>query len=127
MSHLLGFRATRVGRDVDAAGPDDVIVSGDERDCSHPRPVADEPAVQEFELFVALESSPARIGDRGVPVIDLEDSVDELGAGWSRSVRVPPLDRRESSAIRGKRATWLVDRSRSAPKYGSSTAVANDS
>ena len=67
--------------------------------------------MQELELFSTLEGRPSRIHDRGVPIVDLEDSVDELGAGWSRSVRVPPLDSRQSSAIRGKGATRLVDRS----------------
>ena len=101
-----------------ATRPDDVIMPWDVGDRSESGPVADQPAVEQVELLVALENHPSRIGDRSVPVIDLEDGLDELSTRWTSSVRVPPRASHEAGVVGGQGPIGFIDRPEQSPELG---------
>ncbi len=99
-------------------GSHDVVVSGDERDCSEPGPIADEPALEKVDLLVAFEECACRVRDRGIPVVDLEDGVDEFSAGWSSAMLVPPRESEQAGSVCGRGARRLFDRSQERAQVG---------
>lgn len=68
---------------------------------------------------MAFEECSSGILDRGIPIIDLEDRLDEFGARRSVAMFVPPGQRQHAGAIGGRSAAGLIDR----PKEGAEVRV----